>query len=79
MIEAIQFSSFAEFIDMGGYGFNVWSVYAVFAVFVVVNLLAPLRKRKQIVRELRRRAILNESEQRGTSLDGSATSRGESQ
>ena len=63
MIEAIQFSSFAEFIDMGGYGFNVWSVYTVFAVFVAVNLTAPMRKRKQIVKDLKRRAVLNESNQ----------------
>jgi len=61
MIEAIQFSSFAEFIDMGGYGFNVWSVYAVFFIFVLVNLLAPMRKRKQIVKDLKRRAVLNEA------------------
>ena len=62
MIEAIQFSSFAEFLDMGGYGFNVWSVYAVFAIFVAVNLIAPIRKRKQIIKDLKRRAVLNESE-----------------
>ena len=61
MIEAIQFSSFAEFIDMGGYGFNVWSVYAVFSIFVLVNLLAPMRKHKQIVKDLKRRAVLNEA------------------
>ncbi len=63
MIEAIQFSSFAEFLNMGGYGFNVWSVYSVFFVFVVVNLLAPLRRRKQIMKELKRRNILNENAQ----------------
>ncbi len=61
MFEAIQFSSFSEFIDMGGYGFNVWSVYAVFAVFIAVNLIAPIRKRKQIVKDLKRRAVLNEN------------------
>ncbi len=60
MIEAIQFSSFSEFINMGGYGFNIWSVYAIFAVFIVANLIAPLRKNKQIVKELKRRAVLNE-------------------
>ncbi len=61
MLDAIQFSSFAEFIDMGGYGFNVWSVYAVFFIFVLVNLIAPMRKRKQIVKDLKRKAMLNET------------------
>lgn len=60
MFEAIQFASFSEFIDMGGYGFNVWSVYAVFTIFIAVNLIAPVRKRKQIVKDLKRRAVLNE-------------------
>jgi len=58
MLDAIQFSSFAEFVDMGGYGFNVWSVYALFAVFVAANLILPLRKKKKIVRQLKRRMSL---------------------
>lgn len=61
MLEAIQFSNFSEFISMGGYGFNVWSVYGIFAVFILANLIAPLRKRKQIVKDLKRRALLNEN------------------
>lgn len=60
MLEAIQFSSFGEFINMGGYGFNIWSVYAIFVVFIAANLIAPMRKRKQIVKDLKRRAVLNE-------------------
>lgn len=59
MLDAMQFSSFAEFVDMGGYGFNVWSVYALFAVFVAVNLILPLRKKKKIVRQLKRRMTLD--------------------
>lgn len=55
MLAEIQFTSLAEFLAMGGYGFNVWSVYVIFAVFVIVNLLAPLHRRKQIVREFKRR------------------------
>ena len=61
MIEAIQFASFSEFLDMGGYGFAVWSVYAIFAVFIAVNLIAPIQKRKKIVKDLKRRAVLNEN------------------
>ncbi len=60
MLDAIQFSSFAEFIDMGGYGFNVWSVYGLFAIFVAVNLILPLRKKQKILRQLKRRMTLDE-------------------
>ena len=70
MLDAIQFSSFAEFVDMGGYGFNVWSVYALFAVFVAINLILPLRKKQKIVRQLKRRMTLdaeiqNEADSKG--------------
>ncbi|MDG1026842.1 MAG: heme exporter protein CcmD [Gammaproteobacteria bacterium] len=60
MLDAIQFSSFADFIDMGGYGFNVWSVYGLFAIFVAVNLILPLRKKQRILRQLKRRMTLDE-------------------
>ena len=59
MLDALQFSSFAEFVDMGGYGFNVWSVYALFAIFVAVNLILPLRKKQKIIRQLKRRMTLD--------------------
>ena len=59
MLDAIQFSSFSEFLEMGGYAFNVWSVYALFTIFLVVNLLLPIRKKKQILREQKRRLIAN--------------------
>lgn len=60
LIENIQFASFAEFLDMGGYAFNVWSVYALFAVFIAVNLIAPMLRRRQLIIELRRRQALDE-------------------
>lgn len=63
MFERIQFSSFGEFLSMGGYAFNVWSVYLLFLVFLLVNLLGPLRRRKQILKELQRRAVLTERQQ----------------
>lgn len=59
MLDSIQFNSFSEFLDMGGYAFNVWSVYLLFVIFVTVNLLGPLRSKKQIIRQLKRRAVLN--------------------
>lgn len=56
----IQFDSFQEFIAMGGYAANVWSVYAMFVVFLAANLLLPLRKKKRLLREIKRRQIVNE-------------------
>ena len=61
----MQFSSFQEFIQMGGYAFNVWSVYGMFVIFLAVNLLGPLRKNKRIIRELKRRYELNAPQQAG--------------
>jgi heme exporter protein D len=78
----IQFSSFQEFIEMGGYAFNVWSVYALFTVFLVANLLLPMRRRKQLLRELKRRRIAAEQMQKNTEesarLEQAASSLGES-
>jgi heme exporter protein CcmD len=45
---------------MGGYAFNVWSVYLLFLIFLLVNLIGPLRRRKRILQDLQRRAVLSE-------------------
>lgn len=37
---------------MGGYAFYVWSAYAVVAVVLTVNLIYPLRRRRQLLREI---------------------------
>ena len=55
MLGSIQFSSLSEFFAMGGYAFNVWSVYALFAIFVIANLTLPVRKRRLILRDQKRR------------------------
>ena len=54
----MQFSNFQEFIEMGGYAFNVWSVYGMFLIFLTINLYGPLRKNRQIIRDLKRRYAL---------------------
>ena len=59
MIAIIQFSSLSEFLSMGGYAFNVWSVYELFFMFFFINLYFPLLKRKKIIREQKRRLIVN--------------------
>jgi heme exporter protein D len=62
MLDGIQFSSFGEFLAMGGYAFNVWTVYLLFLIFLLVNLVGPLQRRKRIMRELQRRALLAEEQ-----------------
>ena len=59
MFESIQFSNFGDFVEMGGYAFNVWSVYALFLLFFFINLYFPILKRKQIMREQKRRLLVN--------------------
>lgn len=59
MFESIQFASLSEFLSMGGYAFNVWSVYMLFLLFFSINLYLPLFRRKQIIREQKRRLIVN--------------------
>ena len=64
MLSTVQFSSFADFNNMGGYAFNVWAVYGLFAVFLVVNLWFPLLKRKKIIRNLKRARQRQSQDQR---------------
>ena len=61
MLNAIQFSSFSEFLNMGGYAFNVWSVYGLFTIFLGANLLVPMFKKKQILKDLKRRRMVNKN------------------
>lgn len=51
----VQFDSFADFLNMGGYGFYVWFAY-LFTLFVfAVNLVLPLRERKNLLKLLKAR------------------------
>lgn len=67
MFNSIQFSSFSEFLEMGGYAFNVWSVYALFIVFLAANLLIPMRRNKQIRQDIKRRIAINEDRNQSNS------------
>ena len=64
MLSTVQFSSFADFINMGGYAFNVWAVYGLFAGFLVGNLWFPLLKRKKIIPNLKRARQRQSQDQR---------------
>lgn len=45
-------NSFAEFLAMGGYGFYVWTSYGIATVVLLLNVIMPLVRRKQFLREL---------------------------
>ena len=50
----MQFSSFAEFIDMGGYGFYVWLAIG-FSVLVLIGIsYFSFTKERNLITELHR-------------------------
>jgi heme exporter protein D len=51
----IQFESFSDFLNMGGYAFYVWFAYAFAAIVLGANLLLPLRDRKKLIKLLKAR------------------------
>ena len=50
----IQFSSFAEFVQMGNHGIYVWSAYGVTLIVLAVNVVAPVLRRRELMREIKR-------------------------
>ena len=44
-----------EFLTMGGYGAYVWPAYAIAAVVVLLNVLAPGRRLKRLLQDIRRK------------------------
>jgi heme exporter protein D len=45
----------SAFFAMGGYAAYVWPAYAVFLIVLVADWLAPGRRRRRLLRELRGR------------------------
>ena len=56
------FESFTDFLAMGGHGLYVWLSYAIAMVVVALNLMAPLRTKKQIHKEQARRLRREQSQ-----------------
>lgn len=48
----MAFTSFSEFIAMGGYGFYVWLAYGVSLFSVLLLILSTLQKRKKIFKQV---------------------------
>jgi len=53
-----------DLLAMGGYGAYIWPAYAVFAIVLAIDAIAPLRRRRRVLAELRAR--LKRREARGT-------------
>lgn len=51
----MSFSSFSEFLSMGGHGLYVWLSYALGLIVILINLAAPLIERGQLIAQLKRR------------------------
>ena len=51
----IQFESFTDFLNMGGYAFYVWTSYLFCTLVLVVNLILPLRERSRLMKVLKAR------------------------
>lgn len=41
----------SEFLHMGGYAFYVWTAYGAALVVLALNVVAPLVRRRRLVRE----------------------------
>lgn len=44
--------NWSEFFAMGHYGFYVWTAYGLAAFVLIVNVVAPLRRRKTVRKQL---------------------------
>ncbi len=45
----------SEFFHMGGYAFYVWTSYAIALVVLLLNVLAPMRRRRNLLAAIARR------------------------
>ena len=54
--------NWSEFFHMGGYAFYVWTSYALGLIVLVWNIILPLRRKKQVLRELSSRLRQEEAQ-----------------
>lgn len=48
----------ADFFSMGGYGSYVWSAWGLTVVVMAINLILPLRKHRQLRKQMQSGTIL---------------------
>jgi heme exporter protein D len=58
----MQFSSWQEFLAMGGYALFVWSSFALTLITLAIILVTPVLRGRQLRRQLQRLERLREQE-----------------
>ncbi len=58
----MQFSNWQEFLAMGGYAPFVWSAFALTLITLGIVLVIPVRRERQLRRQLQRLERLREQE-----------------
>lgn len=51
----MSFSSFSEFLAMGGHGLYVWLSYGLGVAVILINLVLPWLQRNRLLAEQKRR------------------------
>ena len=51
----MSFSSFSEFLAMGGHGLYVWLSYGLGVAVILINLVVPWLQRNRLLAEQKRR------------------------
>lgn len=51
----MQFNSFADFINMGGYGFYVWLSYGLTALLLALLIYSSISKHKDTIKQIAQR------------------------
>lgn len=51
----MAFSTFSEFIAMGGHSLYVWTAYGIGAAVIAYNVFSPNRLKKKLILEQKRR------------------------
>lgn len=60
----MNWASWTDFFNMGGYAFYVWGSYGVTALFMVVEVVLLARRRRSLFQRLARMARMNERDVR---------------
>ncbi|HET7268522.1 MAG TPA: heme exporter protein CcmD [Oleiagrimonas sp.] len=66
--------SLQSFFAMGGYAPYVWSAYAVFLLVLVADYIAPIVRRRRLLRDLRARMARQEARKQRRASTGRVSS-----
>lgn len=50
-----------ELLDFGKYNFYIWASYGITFIVLALNIIFPLMAKKKLIKSIRRRNYLNES------------------